>query len=271
MLACCFKSDVGVTIYMDSGTIVIFVTPYPLPMSDAKLSLSHESVSLTEAVSIAIRRNYVVYEALRIRVANYHKIATQIAPRVQELTGRKAKVGTLVVAVKRFSDGMEEERASRLEGILDDAQVGLTSGVVEISLRARDVPPTKILEEVLKMSPRLSVMPEVIQLPGVVKVVAHREDGLLIEQELGKRFQTSLQDGMARITVRLSRRAEKVIGLAAYIAELLYLNGVVLQSAYIGRPDIMLVVEWRFGPLAYDVLSRRSSAKVGKSSDSGAT
>jgi len=224
-----------------------------------------EHPSLSEAVSIAIRRNYVLYEALRIRVVNYHKVAAQIAPRVQELTGRKAKVATLVVAVKRFSDSMAEERASKLERILGDAQVALTSGVVEISFRVHGVPPTQVLEEVLKMSPRLSVMPEVIQLPGVVKVVAHSEDAFLIQHELGTRLETKVEGEMAKITVRIARRAEKAVGLATYIAELLYLNGVVIQSAYIGRPDIMLVVEERFGPLAYDVLRRESRAKADES------
>ncbi len=227
-------------------------------MSSSKISRPHENLSLTEAVSISIRRNYIVYEALRIKVANYHKIASQIAPRVQELIGKKPKVATLVVAVKRFSDGMAEKRASMLEGILEDAQVGLTSGVVELSLRARDIPPTKVLEEVLKITPRLSTMPEIVQLPAVVKVVAQREDGMMIEKELGDRFEAKLEEGMARITVRISRRAEKVVGLATFIAELLYLNGVVVQSAYIGRPDIMLIVEDRFGPLGYEVLSKKT-------------
>ena len=218
--------------------------------------------SLSEAVSIAIRRNYIVYEGLRIRIVNYHKIAAQIAPTVQDMTGRKAKIATLVVAVKRFSDSIAEGRASRLEGILEDAQVGLTSGVVEISLTARDAPSITILEEVLRLRPKLSAMPEVIQLPGVVKVVAHKVDGWLIQKELGTRFQTTLLEGMARITVRINRRAERVIGLATYIAELLYLNGVVVQSAYIGRPDIMLVVEERFGPVAYEVLNKRTAYKA---------
>lgn len=226
------------------------------------LSDRDQGLSLTEAVSTAIRRNYIIYEALRIKVANYHKIAAQIAPRVEELTGKKPKMGTLVVAVQRFSEGMAEERASRLEGILEEAQVGLQSSIVELSIRSQDLPSAKILGEVLKLSPRLSAMPEVIQLPEVVKVVARREDGPLIEQELGAQFETKLEEGMARITVRISRRAEKVVGLATYISELLYLNGVVVQSAYIGRPDIVLIVEERYGPVAYEVLSEKPRPRV---------
>ena len=48
-----------------------------------------------------------------------------------------------------------------------------------------------------------------------------------------------------------------MMGLASFITELLFRNGVVIQSAYIGRPDSLLVVEERFGARAYDVLRER--------------
>jgi hypothetical protein len=217
---------------------------------------------MTEAVSVALRRNYIVYESLRLRIANYHRIAERIAPRVAELTGKKPRVETLVVAIKRFSDAMADERASMLESILEDAQVTLVSGVIELSLRARDVPTTRILDDVMKVAAGLSMVPEIVQLTGVVNVVASTEDGRLIERELRGRYQTQLLDGMAKIEVRISRQAEKAIGLATYIAELLYMNGVVVHSAYVGRPDILLVIEDRFGPMAYEVLRTRSRVSL---------
>jgi hypothetical protein len=64
----------------------------------------------------------------------------------------------------------------------------------------------------------------------------------------------TVERGLAKIGVRVSQRAEKMVGLATYITELLYRNGVVLHGAYIGRPDILLVVEEKFGTMAYDIL-----------------
>ena len=116
------------------------------------LAESPRRLSTTDAVSLVMRRNYVFYEALRLKVVNYHALAARLAPGVEELTGKKAKVPTLVVAVKRFSDSMTEERASELQGILGDARVTLTGGVTEVSVRVGDVPPSKVLSEVLKLS-----------------------------------------------------------------------------------------------------------------------
>ena len=217
-------------------------------------------LSTAEAVGAVIRRNYVLYEALRMKVVNYHALAARAGPRVEELTGKKTKLPTLVVAIKRFSDGIAEERATELEKILDDARVTLTGDVAEISFRASGVPPTRILEDVLKMVPRLTTLPEIMQLPGVVKVLVDREDSKLIEKEMGRRYRMTVERGMAKIGVRISPRSERTVGLATFITELLFRNGVVLQGAYIGRPDSLLVLEERFGARAYDILRERVAA-----------
>jgi hypothetical protein len=176
---------------------------------------------------------------------------------VEELTGKKAKVPTLVVSIKRFSDTITEERESKLERILEDAKVTLTSGVAEVSVRAHGVPPTEVMRDVLTMVPKLSALPEVIQLPGVVKVLVDEEDGKLVEKELRKKFEIAVEGKMAKVGIHVSQRSERMMGLASFITELLFRNGVVIQSAYIGRPDSLLVVEERFGARAYDVLRER--------------
>ncbi len=216
--------------------------------------------STTDAVAAVIRRNYVLYEALRMKVMNYHALAARILPKVEELTGRKVKLPTLVVAVKRFSDGIAEERATELETVLDDARVTLTGDVAEITFRVSNVPPTRVLEEILKMIPRLTTLPEIVQLPGAVKVLVDKQDSKLVETELGGRYQMIVEGGMAKIGVRISPRSEKMVGVATFITELLFRNGVVIQSAYIGRPDSLLVVEEKFGARAYDILREKAGA-----------
>ncbi len=196
-----------------------------------------------------------------MKVVNYHALAARILPKVEELTGTKIKLPTLVVTVKRFSDGIAEERATKLDKILDDARVTLTGGVAEISFRVSGVPPTQVLEEVLKMLPRLTTPTEIVQLPGVVKVLVDREDSKLVEKELGRRYQMTVEGGMAKIGVRIGPRSEKTVGLATFITELLFRNGVVLQGAYIGRPDSLLVLEEKFGARAYDILREEARAQ----------
>lgn len=213
-----------------------------------------DSLSTAEAVAVVLGRNYVLYEALRMRVTNLHALASRIEPQVEELTGRKVKLPALVMSVKRFSDSLAEEQETRLEKVLQDAKVTLTGGVTEVTIRGTGGPPTQILEEVLRMDGELSSPLEILQMPGLVKVLADEVDGRQIETKLRKKFAVTVGGRMAKVGVRIGRKWEKMVGLASLITELLFRNGVVVQSAYIGRPDSLLVVEERFGVRAYDIL-----------------
>jgi hypothetical protein len=51
-------------------------------------------------------------------------------------------------------------------------------------------------------------------------------------------------------------------GIAPYITELLYRNGVNIFDAFIGYGDIIMLVDDRDGPLAYDMLQREIRGQV---------
>jgi hypothetical protein len=59
---------------------------------------------------------------------------------------------------------------------------------------------------------------------------------------------------VAKLTLNLSPHAEMTPGIASYITELLFRNGVNILDAFLGYGDIIMVVDDRDGPLAYDVL-----------------
>ena len=61
---------------------------------------------------------------------------------------------------------------------------------------------------------------------------------------------------MAKLILNLSPRAEMTPGIASYVTELLFRNGVNILDAFLGYGDIIMVVHDKDGPLAYDVLQR---------------
>jgi hypothetical protein len=220
-----------------------------------------EKLSIPEAVAVMIRRNYVINEAIRLRIVNYHALAARISPRMEELTGKKAKLPTIVVAIKRFSDRMEVGRLTELERVLENAKVTLTGGMVEVTLESKGVERGRVLQELLNMVPKFSTIPDVVMFPEVVKVLAEREDGKLIKMEMGARYPTTVGEKLAKIGIHLGRGAEKIPGVATFITELLYRNGVMVHVAYIGRPEMLLIVDEKFGTRAYDVLRRTTTAR----------
>jgi hypothetical protein len=216
-------------------------------------------VPVSEAVSTIVSRNYVVLESLKLKIVNYHGLATRIYPEVEELTGKKANLGTIVVAIKRFSDGLGEEEIGRMSANLKGSKLNLKGGIVEVTVRGGPAQVRRVLQDVLKMEDEFGGAPYVFQLLNSVKIIAEEEDAKLLEKVFRGRYELSLRRNAAIITIRLPPSVEKVPGIASLITELLYRNGVSILDAFLSYEDVVLMVQERFGPRAYQILSEEIS------------
>ena len=222
-------------------------------------SLKSTAVSVSDAVSTIVLRNYVVYEALKLKIVNYHALASKISSEIEQLTGKKANIETVVVAIKRFSDRLAGSKMQEKVPILKDAKLNLAGDVIDMTIVGKGIQTHQILQDVLKLAPRLSGTPNILQLPNSVKVIAEEEDALLLDKGLSGRYSVSLKKNVAKVTVRRSPAAEKVPGIASFITELLYRNGIIILDAFLGDEDSVLIVQDKFGPRAYQVLSEEAS------------
>ena len=68
--------------------------------------------------------------------------------------------------------------------------------------------------------------------------------------------EAAAQTNVAKVVLNLSPHAEMTPGIASYITELLFRNDVNILDAFLGYGDIIMVVDDKDGPLAYDVLQR---------------
>jgi hypothetical protein len=216
-------------------------------------------IPVSEAVSTVISKNYIVLESLKLKIVNYHQLASKISREVEELTGKKAKVATIVVAIKRFSDGLGEVRIQELAASLKDSKLDLAGGMVDIKVGAKTAQHRQILEDFLKLQDRLNGTPHVFQLPNSVKIIAEEEDARLLKEALGRKYETAVVRDVAKITIRLSPSAKKIPGIALFITELLYRNGVSVLDAFLSYDDVVLVMQEELGPKAYQVLSEEIS------------
>ncbi len=225
----------------------------------AASSSQRNGIPVSEAVSTIISGNYVILESLKLKIVNYHALASKISSEVEELTGKKAKIATIVVAIKRFSDGLGEARIEEMSASLKDSKLNLAGGMVEVTVGGKATQPRQILQDFLKLEDKFSGTPYVFQLPNSVKIIAEEEDAKLLEEALWANYETSFKKNVAKITIRLSPSAEKVPGIASLITELLYRNGVSILDAFLSHEDVVLIVQERLGPKAYQVLSEEIS------------
>lgn len=218
-----------------------------------------KGVPISEAVSTVISKNYIVLESLKLRIVNYHQLASKISSEVEELTGKKAKTATIVVAIKRFSDGLAEGRIEEMSASLKDSKLDLAGGMVDVRIGGKAPQHRQILKDFLKLEDMFSGTPYVFQLPNSVKVIAEESDAKLLEEMLRGTYDTSAERNVAKITIRLSPSAKKMPGIASFITELLYRNGVSILDAFLSYEDVVLVMQERLGPKAYQVLSEEIS------------
>src|SRR5713226_7496107 len=127
MLVCYYTISIPITVYKYSCSIkVISITGGNSRMSSATARLrdvpDEVPLSISDAVSRIIMRNYLLHESLRMKIVNFHALASKILHEVEELTGNKPKPETVVVAIKRFSDRLSEKTAEAVD-VLTDAKL----------------------------------------------------------------------------------------------------------------------------------------------------
>ena len=220
------------------------------------MSVQRERASIPEAVREILTRNYPIYQCLKMKLINFHSLAERIQPQVEGLTHRKPSINTLVVAIKRFSDSLAVIRNPDPSRVLDNARISLSSDIVDVTIKARRTEFPKILRDLADAGAQLSEFPHVFPLATTIKLILPAEDYSAIRAKLKHLSVVGTQMNAAKLTLFLFPGAEMTPGIAAYITELLYRNGVNLIDAFLGYGDIIMVVESRDGPLAYDVLQK---------------
>jgi hypothetical protein len=203
-----------------------------------------------------LTRNYPVYQCLKMRLMNFHSLAEFIQPQVQQLSGKEATVNTLVVAIKRFSDTLANDKGPDASRVLKDARISLSSGIVDVTIRAPRNQFSAIVKELSDIGSELSEFPHIFPLSNSIKLILPAEDYALVHGKMEHLQEAATQTNVAKVILNLSPHGEMTPGIASYITELLFRNGVNILDAFLGYGDIIMVVNDGDGPIAYDVLQR---------------
>jgi hypothetical protein len=220
------------------------------------LTVHRNGVSVPEAVREILVRDYPVYQCLKMKLVNFHALAEHIQTAVKEKSGKDASINTLVVAIKRFSDTLPDSTGPGASKVLKDARISLSSGIVDVTIRTPRTQFPAIVKELADAATGLSEFPNIFPLSNSIKLILHADDYAIVQGELERHGQVMTQPKVARLTLNLSPNAEMTPGISSYITELLFRNGVNILDAFLGYGDIIMVVNDRDGPIAYDVLQR---------------
>src|SRR5437016_9152233 len=144
------------------------------------LTIHRNSVSVPEAVREILTRNYPIYQCLKMKLMNFHSLAEFIQPQVQQLSGKEASINTLVVAIKRFSDTLSNSKSPDASRVLKDARISLSSGVVDVTIRAPKTQFSTIVKELSDIAAQLSEFPHIFPLSNSIKLILPEEDYTIV-------------------------------------------------------------------------------------------
>jgi hypothetical protein len=215
--------------------------------------------TISEVVIDLLRRNHAVYQHLRMGLINYHALAARIKPTVDRITGRNVNVNTIVVIIKRFSDAQSKLGLPPTMSILRDSKMTLSSGVVDVTINPRREEFIKELKRLVDLSSEMDERPHIFPLVNSIKIIADANDYGKLKTALKGKYSLKPRMNTTKITIHLSEDAEKSPGIAAYITDLLYRNGINIVDAFLGYEEIILILDDSDGPRAYTILEEETS------------
>ncbi len=210
--------------------------------------------TISETVIDLISRNHPVNEHLRMGLINYHALAERIKPTVDRITGRDVNVGTMVVVIKRFSDSQSKLGLPPTMSVLRNSKMTLSSGVVDVTITPKREAFINELKRLVELSAELHERPHIFPLVNSIKIIADENDYGKLRTALKSRYPLKPRLKVAKISLHLSEEAERSPGIAAYITDLLYRNGINIVDAFLGYEDIILILDESDGPRAFAVL-----------------
>ncbi len=215
--------------------------------------------TISEVVVDLLTRNHPVYQHIRMGLINYHALAARIKPTVDRVTRRDVNVNTIVVIIKRFSDAQSKLGLPPTMSVLRNSKMTLSSGVVDVTITPKREAFINELKGLVELSSELNERPHIFPLVSSIKIIADANDYEKLKAALKSRYPLKPRLNAAKITIHLSEEAERSPGIAAYITDLLYRNGINILDAFLGYDDIILILNESDGPRAYTVLEEENS------------
>lgn len=216
--------------------------------------MSGKNPSVGTIVASIVTHNQAVYECLKQKLVNYHALAGNLKPEVERLAGKPVSINTLVVAIKRFADGLKEMNPKRPSLILKEAKITLSSDVVDVTIKTNRSQLFPVMEKLGKLSSNLSEPIHLFQLSNSIRLIADEgEYKSFVRSALSKIHIAKETTQLSRLDIRLSQEVEKTPEFGLFLTELLYRHGITIRQTYIGDETI-LILNRDEGPRAYEIL-----------------
>ena len=219
-----------------------------------------ETVSVPEAIRKILTYDHVYMQALALGIANYTALAERIKPDIERLTGSKANLNTIVVAIKRFADALEkknmQQKNSSTHFTAAKAKMSLTGSIIDIDFQKENNDDdndalASVLDEFFEQDSRYNLF----QTDSHFSLLTEDADEIRrMVADAVQKFDGKIREGLSKITVSLTSDEQSPYHILSLVSNILYNHQIPIHSAFFTANEIVLILNDRDAAKAYDLI-----------------
>jgi len=209
-------------------------------------------MSIPELVREIVTRNRSIYDCMKMDLVNYTALAVKIQPEIEKILGSSVNLNTVVVAIKRFADSLENKDAIKEESVLKNARLALTDGIMDIKFSINDsagMDPISILDKFSKITNNY----EFFRLSDSFRFLTEDVESIREIFENMPNRENMFSTGLAKIRISIPTNQNQS-DVVSYVAEILHENGIELVNAYFSQDSIIIILNEKDASRAYEIL-----------------
>ena len=214
---------------------------------------SPPAISVPEAVRQVLANNNTYLQALQLGIANYTALAEKMKPDIERLIGSRVNLNTVVVAIKRFADTLEEKPEVKFSSATRP-KMSLTGSVIDIDFHQKDQ--IDSLSEMLDdFFEREAGRYTLFQSDEHFSLLADDIDEIRrIIKGASEKFEAKIREDLSKITISLGPDEEFRYHLLSLISTMLYNHQIPVYSAFFTPKELVLVLSEKDAARAYDLI-----------------
>jgi predicted RecB family nuclease len=223
------------------------------------------TLPVTQAVRQVLVRNRVYSQVLEMGIANLTALAQHIKPEVEVMVGSQVNTNTIVVAIKRLVDSIEQEKAVkksyRAIPATNEVRMSLTDSVIDINcglLESQDI--SAVLDQFFE---KKDFSFNLYHTAKQFRLFADNKDAYnVIDQAITKQFRHDKEKKLSKITISFSTgQQENLNSLLFTVSNIIYSTQIAIHSAFFTSSEIVLILEDGNATELYDSLRKELTAR----------
>jgi predicted RecB family nuclease len=222
------------------------------------------TLPVTQAVRQVLVKNRVYSQVLEMGIANLTALAQHIKPEVEMMVGSQVNTNTIVVAIKRLVNSIEQEKAIKkryrvIKGT-KEVRMSLTDSVIDINfdlLESQDI--SAVLDQVFE---KKDFSFNLYHTAKQFRLFADNKDAYnVIDQAITKQFRHDKEKKLSKITISFSTgQQENLNSLLFTVSNIIYSTQIAIHSAFFTSSEIVLILEDTNATELYDSLRKELTA-----------